>query len=76
MSQSSNGREFTADDVADMLSNPVYTGIGPYPQIIDEEKWIAVGAIRIADVGAEEYLRRMLRVLRSSLEGARMDFGE
>lgn len=58
---------FTEQDVAAILSNPVYTGIPPFAPLIDEDEWIAVGVKRIKEIGAETYLRQMLEVLRSSM---------
>ncbi|RLI78634.1 hypothetical protein DRP04_09915 [Archaeoglobales archaeon] len=39
-----------------ILCNPIYAGIGPYPSIISDEKWIEVGAKLIEEIGIKEYL--------------------
>lgn len=69
-------REFTAEDVADMISNPVYAGIGPYPPIVDDDQWVAAALVGINEHGADAFLRRMLRVLRGAMQNTVMDFDE
>ena len=43
-----------------MLTNPVYTGMGPYPAIIKDEEWLAINAQMIARDGPEVVVRSIL----------------
>ena len=69
-------REFTAEDIADMISNPVYAGIGPYPPVVSDEEWVSAAIVGINEHGAAEFLFRMLRVLRGAMQNAVMDFDD
>ena len=31
----------SANNVSDIIHNPVYTGIGPFPRIIEDEQWLS-----------------------------------
>jgi len=53
--------------VRGMICNPAYVGIGPIPQIIDDEAWIKAAAQFIAEEGAEQFLVNMLYMLRQSI---------
>lgn len=56
------------DDVEKVLVNPIYTGLGPFPRLIEDELWIKAAARNIKQMGAEKFFRAMLRELRTSLE--------
>jgi hypothetical protein len=32
-------QHFTEAEVRGMVANPIYAGIGPYPQLIPDEQW-------------------------------------
>ena len=59
-------KDFTEEDVRGMTSNPIYTGIGPFPQIIPDELWISTAIKQINEQGAIQFLVNMLYVLRES----------
>jgi hypothetical protein len=52
-----------------MVCNPIYAGVGPFPQLIPDEEWVAAAAQSIKKEGAEQFLVNMLYVLRLSLAG-------
>jgi hypothetical protein len=52
-----------------MIANPIYAGIGPYPQLIPDEQWVRCAAKAIAQDGAEQFLVNMLHVLRQAMRG-------
>ncbi len=56
----------TEAEVAGTLCNPIYAGVGPFPAIIPEEKWVQAAAMRIREDGADQFLVNMLHVLRAS----------
>ena len=61
-----SGQEWTPDDVFQIICNPIYTGIGPYPQIVDDEQWIQAASRAIKAKGRAYFLRQMLTALRAS----------
>jgi len=62
-----DGKPLTEDEFKDMMCNPVYVGMGPYPALVSTEAWIGAGVKMIESLGPEEYLRRMIQMLRLSL---------
>lgn len=59
--------EMTPEKVRGMICNPVYTGLGPYEAILDDEKWIRSAVRMIETEGSEQFLVNLLYVLRQSL---------
>ena len=59
-------RRCTPDDVQEMLTNPVYAGVGPYPAIVEEEVWLKSNVRLIEEIGTraviESVLARFLQV--------------
>jgi hypothetical protein len=62
MKKANDSNEWTEQDVADMICNPVYAGVGA-PRILSDDKWVSANVKAIAELGAERYLRNLLRVL-------------
>ncbi|MHC1767026.1 MAG: hypothetical protein AB9869_22450 [Verrucomicrobiia bacterium] len=65
----SSVQNFTEEEVRGMIANPIYAGIGPYPQLIPDEQWVRCAAKAIAQDGAEQFLVNMLHVLRQAMVG-------
>ena len=61
--------EFTAADILGMVCNPIYAGMGPFPQLIPDEDWVAAASQAIKKEGSEQFLVNMLYLLRLSLAG-------
>lgn len=57
----------TPEMLRGLVCNPIYTGIGPFPAIVDDETWVHAAARAIDEEGAEQFLVNMLYVLRRSL---------
>ena|SRR5712691_8634445 len=70
MKLSGSGMDFTEEEVRGMIANPVYAGMGPFPQLITDEQWIRGAAKAIREDGPEQFLVNMLHVLRESLRAA------
>jgi hypothetical protein len=49
------------------IANPIYAGLGSYPQLITDEQWVRAAAQAIREDGAEQFLVNLLYVLRQSL---------
>jgi hypothetical protein len=56
------------EDVKGVIHNPVYTGMGAYPVVVDESVWVKSAIVAIEEEGTEEFLRRMLAVLRAAMD--------
>jgi hypothetical protein len=59
-------KQWDEKDVENMLTNPIYTGIGPYQQIVPEDVFVKAGEQFIKRYGAERYIRSLLAALRGS----------
>lgn len=55
-----------ASKVREMLANPVYVGVGPYPAIVTNESWIKSFKSLVADIGLDEALALMLGALQKT----------
>ena len=64
----STDKKWTASDVEDVITNPVYAGVGPFPQIVDDATWLTTATKMIKKQGAHKFLSRMLTVLRTSFD--------
>lgn len=58
--------DWTPAKVLAMLANPVYAGIGPFPQILDDELWIKGIRLQIDNLGSELVMRVLLDSLRQT----------
>ena len=72
MKLSGSGLRFTEEEVRGLIANPVYAGIGPFPQLVTDEQWIRAAAKAIRADGPEQFLVNMLHILRQSLKDAQM----
>lgn len=55
-------------DIKEIITNPVYTGIGPYPQLISDKQFIQAAKRFVKDYSLDEYLKLLLANLRASLD--------
>ncbi len=56
-----------APSVNGMICNPIFTGMGKFPPLVDDEAWITAAGQFIAEEGAEQFLVNLLYLLRESL---------
>jgi hypothetical protein len=47
-----------------MLINPIYTGVGPFPRLVEDAAWGRACAKLIEEEGADQFLVNLLFVLR------------
>jgi hypothetical protein len=59
--------EWKEEMVGGMLCNPVYAGISPFPQIVDDETWIGAGVKMAKEEGLRQYLVNVLYQLKKSM---------
>jgi hypothetical protein len=61
--------ELSPAAVKGLLVNPLYTGVGPFPPLVQDDVWVRACATLIDDEGAEQFLVNLLYVLRECLPG-------
>jgi len=59
--------QWNVNDIRNIMHNPVYVGLGPYPAMIDEATWIAVQERAIGEDGAGPVLVQIRRTLEETL---------
>ena len=59
--------ELSAAAVKGILVNPIYTGLGPFPRLVEDEAWVRACAKLIEKEGADQFLVNLLHVLRECL---------
>jgi hypothetical protein len=52
-----------------ILVNPIYTGVGPFPRLVEDAAWVRACAKLIEEEGAQQFLVNLLYVLRECLPG-------
>lgn len=57
---------WTEEDVQNIVNNPIYVGLGPFPRIIDDDSWIKAQAPVVKEKG----LKRTLENIRKQLQGS------
>jgi hypothetical protein len=53
-----------------ILVNPIYTGVGPFPRLVEDVAWVRACATLIEQEGAQQFLVNLLYVLRQCLPEA------
>lgn len=53
----------TEEELRGMLHNPVYTGLGSFPPLVEKEVWIGAAKQLIEEEGIEQFLVNMLYML-------------
>ncbi len=59
--------QWTAQQVREILCNPIYVGMGPFPALIDEATWIACQERLFRDEGVQPTLQHIRQVLTDTL---------
>ncbi len=59
--------QWTEQDVREVLSNPVYTGIGAFPRHVSDEQWIQAQGRLVQEHGVRPRLRAIRAALHTSL---------
>jgi hypothetical protein len=60
--------ELSPEAVRGILVNPIYTGVGPFPRLVEDATWVRSCAKLIEDEGAEQFLVNLLCVLRECFQ--------
>src|SRR5271166_6657957 len=59
--------KLSAEAIKGILVNPIYTGVGPFPRLVEDETWVRACAKLIEQEGAQQFLVNLLYVLRECL---------
>jgi hypothetical protein len=51
-----------------ILVNPIYTGVGPFPRLVEDVAWVRACAKLIEEEGADQFLVNLLYVLRECFQ--------
>jgi hypothetical protein len=62
--------ELSPEAVKGILVNPIYTGVGPFPRMVEDAAWVRACAKLIEEEGTEQFLVNLLFVLRDCLPGS------
>jgi hypothetical protein len=60
--------ELPPEAVKGILVNPIYTGVGPFPRLVEDAAWVRACAKLIQEEGAEQFLVNLLYVLRECFQ--------
>jgi hypothetical protein len=60
--------QLSPEAVKGILVNPIYTGVGPFPRLIEDAAWVRACAKLIEEEGKEQFLVNLLFVLRECFQ--------
>jgi hypothetical protein len=60
--------ELSPEAVKGILVNPIYTGVGPFPRLVEDAAWVRACAKLIEEEGPEQFLVNLLYVLRECFQ--------
>jgi hypothetical protein len=56
--------QLSKEAVKGILVNPIYTGVGPFPRLVEDAAWVRTCAKLIEEEGPQQFLVNLLFVLR------------
>jgi hypothetical protein len=59
--------QLSPEAIKGILVNPIYTGLGPFPRLVQDDAWVRGCARMIEEEGAEQVLVNLLSVLRECM---------
>ena len=60
--------QLSPEAVKGILVNPIYTGVGPFPRLVEDAAWVRACAKLIEEEGADQFLVNLLYVLRECFQ--------
>jgi hypothetical protein len=60
--------QLSPEAVKGILVNPIYTGVGPFPRLVEDAAWVRACAKLIQEEGADQFLVNLLYVLRECFQ--------
>jgi hypothetical protein len=61
-------QELSPEAVKGILVNPIYTGVGPFPRLVEDGAWVHACTRLIEEEGADQFLVNLLHVLRECFQ--------
>ena len=66
VSDYANPTDADIEDVKSIFCNPIFTGIAPFPKMIEDDLWIKSAKNLIEKIGIDDFLKGMLKALRAT----------
>ena len=60
--------QLSPEAVKGILVNPIYTGLGPFPRLVEDAAWVRACAKLIEEEGPQHFLVNLLCVLRACFQ--------
>jgi hypothetical protein len=60
--------QLSPEAVKGILVNPIYTGLGPFPRLVEDAAWVRACAKQIEEEGTEQFLVNLLYILRECFQ--------
>jgi hypothetical protein len=60
--------QLSQEAVKGILVNPIYTGVGPFPRLVEDAAWVRACAKLIEEEGPQQFLVNLLFVLRECFQ--------
>ena len=60
--------QLSPEAVKGILVNPIYTGVGPFPRLVEDAAWVRACAKLIEEEGADQFLVNLLYLLRECFQ--------
>ena len=60
--------QLSPEAVKGILVNPIYTGVGPFPRLVEDAAWVRASSKLIEEEGPEQFLVNLLYVLRECFQ--------
>jgi hypothetical protein len=61
-------QQLSPEAVKGILVNPIYTGVGPFPRLVEDAAWVRACAKLIEEEGPQQFLVNLLYVLRECFQ--------
>ena len=58
----------SSEAIKGILVNPIYTGVGPFPRLVEDAAWVRACAKLIEEEGPQQFLVNLLYVLRECFQ--------
>jgi hypothetical protein len=60
--------QLSAEAIKGILVNPIYTGVGPFPRLVEDAAWVRACSKLIEEEGPQQFLVNLLYVLRECFQ--------
>ena len=60
--------KLSQEAVKGIVVNPIYTGVGPFPRLVEDAAWVRACAKLIEEEGPQQFLVNLLYVLRECFQ--------